>query len=316
LQTKITYRCINVKFRSKQCDKKTLIVIQTKDKVDVMQNTMDHSCETDEVPAESLAKVTLSQDVIDRIDDLFSVGCRMPKKVQTALREDQENGNLEYVYPPTMNQIKYQLKKISQKYYGKNEISLGQLKEILEVKSALPEDPDEMFVVAHKVVIPPKQTLQISDDEDGSNGEEGPEVPEFWFLCSTKRLLENVKETKTLCADETYKLLWMGFSGVLIGTIDLAKKFHALTFGFSSSENTESFHEMFQVFFFIRPKIHGLILGIFFTGNCRWCQTGCESKSSSGATFSRQRMADSKGILGSFPRKRCTQLLLSHKRQL
>lgn len=242
-----------MKFNATQCASKLLLTYETADLFTVKRNGLEHSCTQDDFPTENITKSYLNDDIISRIRHLFRVGCRLPKKILAVLREDKAKGEIVYDTEPTMHQIKYQLKKIKKELFGESELSLGKLKELLVQKSNIPEDLDQTFVVAHKVDIPKKLTIEISDNEEDGDQEcedEGSETPKFWFLFSTRQLLLNTKDTRTLCADETYKLLWMGFSGISIGTVDMNKVFHPLAFGFSSSEKTEDWAEIFQVSFF------------------------------------------------------------------
>lgn len=175
------------------------------------------------VPFKDVSKDILSTAVIERIKSLYKVGCRMPKNILTTLRDEKSSGNLNYDSEPSIRQIKYQLAKIKKELHGDGELSMGELKELLMKNSQVPVDIDQYFIVAFQVIFPKKSTLNISGDETSGSDEDAYENPKFWFLTSTKRLLSNIEHTRTICADETYKLLWMGFSGISIGTIDMSK---------------------------------------------------------------------------------------------
>lgn len=246
---KIVLRCSMVKLRAKQCDAKALLICEGDDHFSVHENHLEHTCNS--VPFKDVSKDILSEAIIERVRSLYKVGCRMPKSILTALRDDKNTGDLDYDSEPSIRQIKYQIAKIKKELYGDGELSMGGLKELLIKNSAVPDDLDQSFIVAFQVIVPKKLTLNISDEDASDEEEDTSDNPKFWFLMSTKRLLSNIANTRTICADETYKLLWMGFSGISIGTIDLSKAFHPLAFGFSSSEKTEDWAEIFEVSFFL-----------------------------------------------------------------
>lgn len=245
-----------MKFRGPQCDMQIRIIVESEDSFIVQHNNIDHSC--DDAPIESKSKVQLSQEIVDRIQSLFRSGTRMPKQVQKVLRSDRARNDIAYDSEPKIGQIKYQLQKYKKEIMGSGEISLGELKQFLDTNAEVPDDIDEPFVLSYDVKFPKKQTLDISenedtdyeDDDDFQDNNENDtqyDVPSFWFLFTTVRLLQLLTMTMLIAADSTFKLVWQGFSGILIGTVDKKKQYHKICFGMSSSEKTSDWAEMFKV---------------------------------------------------------------------
>lgn len=170
---------------------------------------------------------------------------------------EQETIYSRYEVEPKIGQIKYQIQKYKKQVLGDGEISLGELKQFLLANSKISTEFDEPFVLTFDVKMPKKKTLDISENEDTNyeddedevenDDDEGYEISSFWFLFTTLRLLKLLLLTEILAADSTFKLVWQGFSGILIGTVDKRKQYHKICFGMSTSEKTSDWAEMFKV---------------------------------------------------------------------
>lgn len=68
----------------------------------------------------------------------------------------------------------------------------------------------------------------------------------FRFMFTTQRLLKNCIGATTLFIDATYNVNWRGYPFVIVGTVDRAKKFHALAYGCTTNEKTEDYTFFFQ----------------------------------------------------------------------
>ena len=68
----------------------------------------------------------------------------------------------------------------------------------------------------------------------------------FYLFFITKRLLENTKKSKHICADATYKLLHRGHPILIVGTTDKDKSFHPIGVAFCCNEKEEAFKFIFQ----------------------------------------------------------------------
>jgi hypothetical protein len=63
---------------------------------------------------------------------------------------------------------------------------------------------------------------------------------------TTQRLLKDALKNKHICADATYKLIWLGFPVLLVGTTDKANQFHPFGIGVTSSETEVDFELIFH----------------------------------------------------------------------
>ena len=246
-QQKDVYRCASVKFRSTlKCDSVTRIVHEDNKHFAVEHNMLNHTCKT--LDQKHQSKPVLSDKVIEEIKKLFTAKIRKPKKVLASLRSIKQATNLRlYHSEPTMNQIKYQLRKLKEEKYGKGEISLTELEDFLRFNSSMPEDENEAFVIGYRVKYAENDQESTFETTMNSENNQETENRSFWFLCSTIRLLNLASEVDLLCCDTTFKFLWAGYPAILIGTVDLQKQFHPIAFGFTSAENSKVFFEVFDV---------------------------------------------------------------------
>lgn len=106
-------------------------------------------------------------------------------------------------------------------------VSVGELVEWCQKYSTVPDNIDEPFVFAYE------------------HSDEGEECF-FRFTVTTRRLLNHCAHSDLLCVDATYKVNWMGFPYLVIGTVDRAKKFHPLCFSLCTSETEEDYSFVFK----------------------------------------------------------------------
>lgn len=127
---------------------------------------------------------------------------------------------------PTSRQLKYLLEKYNTQDTGKM-IHLGDLMEWCQNNSSYPKNGDDAFVLAHEIVTEKKK--------------QG-----FRFSITTPNLLEKLSKCETICIDATYKLNWMGFPLIILGTVDRKKRFHPLIYACASHETTEDYAFVFS----------------------------------------------------------------------
>lgn len=247
-QRKVLFKCSHVKAREIQCKAQLQIVYESENLYRIQENDSAHTCI--EMSRATLKKTPLSEQVIDRIRNLFRSNTRMPMRVLRVLKEDYERNDIEYQTEPTLLQIKYQIQKYRDEEFGGGEISLGNLKTFLKNNSTVPLGFDDPFVLDFKVKLGKKNTLKTSDDESDDEEEE-EENSSFWFLMTTRRLLNIMNATELLAADSTFKLVWQGYPGIQIGTVDMQKQYHKICFGITSSEKTTDWIEMFEVIYLL-----------------------------------------------------------------
>lgn len=96
-----------------------------------------------------------------------------------------------------------------------------------EKHSQFPTDPNEAFILGYE---------SCSMKEKMS----------FRFTMTTPNLLKKLAKRETICIDATYKLDWLGFPLIMMGTVDREKKFHPLIYACSSHERTEDYAFVFD----------------------------------------------------------------------
>lgn len=106
-------------------------------------------------------------------------------------------------------------------------INLGDMVEWLEKYREFPSDVNCAFVIGSET--------SSFDEELG-----------FRFAFLTPLLLELLMNCRTICIDATYKLNWLGFPLMVIGTVDRAKKFHPLVYACCSHKKTRDYEFIFK----------------------------------------------------------------------
>ncbi len=107
----------------------------------------------------------------------------------------------------------------------------------------IPDDIHEAFVVSYQINI---------DDEDVENFPESLSsisIPErhLRLFISSKHLLSIASQhLKVLHADATYKLTWLGYPVLIIGTSDMDKVFHPLGIALCTDEKSDDFQFIFS----------------------------------------------------------------------
>lgn len=122
---------------------------------------------------------------------------------------------------PKYRQHEYQLKKFRSAEV-KPVVSVGDIAEFCTDNSTLPQGENEHFVL--------KWETSTTNEE-----------MYFRFCMCTPYLLKQFETLTTICIDATYKLNWMGFPLIVMGTVDRGKRFHPLLYGCSSKETSEDY---------------------------------------------------------------------------
>lgn len=120
---------------------------------------------------------------------------------------------------------------------GPSKINLEDFIAYFEQHHEIPDPDDQPFVLDYKTErITGAPSVQIFNES------------KFEFVCviTTKRLLKHAIDGKTMHADSTYKLHWMGYPVHVFGTTDFNKRFHLIAIGFSTRENADTFKFCFQ----------------------------------------------------------------------
>ncbi|CAF2523943.1 unnamed protein product [Rotaria sp. Silwood2] len=130
---------------------------------------------------------------------------------------------------------------LREKLYGTSTISLGELEAWCQQNSGILDDDDKPWVLRYQI--------EYEDEIDDDN--------KFRFFVTTKRLLFNATISNKIPPDATYKLIWQGFSCLIIATTDMIKQFHPYGFAVCSNEKEKDFECIFNC---IRDSLHDLNL--------------------------------------------------------
>lgn len=161
------------------------------------------------------------------IYDLFKCGTTGISEVQRHINHARTERNIfQSEQNPKDRQIQYLLNKFRDAE-APSMINLGHMVEWLEKHQNFPVDGNEAFVIGSEI--------SSIDEELG-----------FRFAFSTPLLLKLLMGCKTICIDATYKLNWLGFPLMVLGTVDRSKKFHPLVYACCSHERTEDYAFIFK----------------------------------------------------------------------
>lgn len=195
-----------------------------------------------------IAKIPLNDEVKNEIRKLYIGKIRKPSRVLVSLRATHQEQAI-YDQEPSRNQILNALKNLRKEFNVDGEISLKDLEDHLTSRCKVPESRDEAFVIGKEFIYAAEDENTDDESEDELTAETSNESNKrsFWFMMSTRRLLSLAAECDLICADSTFKFVWLGFPAILIGTVDLQKQFHPLAFGITSIENTDVYAGVFKV---------------------------------------------------------------------
>lgn len=223
---KFYFRCKLVPKKRKQwCNKRyTLYIPSNNTKILILRNECDHNHD----------KILKSEDrppsdeIEEYIMDLFKCGT---KKIADVIRNldyaRDKKGLFKSEANPGKRQIEYMLKKF-RKTEAPPMVKLGHMIEWCNKHVEFPSDTDEAFVIGS----------QFSNfDED----------LRFCVAFSTPLLLDLLSNRKTICIDATYKLNWLGYPLMVLGTVDRAKHFHPLVYACVSHERAIDYECLFKI---------------------------------------------------------------------
>lgn len=224
---KFYFRCGRIPKNRKRCEwcnRRYIIYLPSDTNEIILQtNNMEHN------HSELLKdkKKPISSEMLEFINDLYE---KETKKHSSVLRHivaaREKQGLFADESNPTIRQLTHSLDKFKRKETGKM-IHLGDLANWCESKSSYPENRDDAFVLSHEIV-----------DSKVKQG--------FRFCMTTPLLLEELSKVDLICIDATYKLNWMGFPLIILGTVDRQKRFHPMIYACSSHEATEDYEFVFS----------------------------------------------------------------------
>lgn len=222
---KFHFRCKIVPKQIKPwCGKRyTLYLPSTSSKILLMRNQFGH--DHDKILE---GKVRAPTDEIEEfITGMFKCGTT---KIDDVIRHidyaREKQGLFKSENNPKKRQIEYMLVKYK-KTLAPPMIKLGDMIKWCNEHNQFPSDVDEAFVI-------------------GSEFSTFDENLSFGFAFSTPLLLDMLSNCKTVCIDATYKLNWLGFPLMVLGTVDRAKHFHPFVYACCSHERTTDYEFVFD----------------------------------------------------------------------
>lgn len=164
----------------------------------------------------------ISPEMRNFINDLYKMETKRSSSIWLHLNDARERHHLFIDEPnPSKRQLEYCLKKFNCQGTGKM-IHLGDMAKWCDSKSNHTECVDDAFVLAHEIF--------AEKEKQG-----------FRFCMSTPNLLEQLSKVSTIAIDATYKLNWMGFPLIILGTVDRQKKIHPMIYACASHETTDDY---------------------------------------------------------------------------
>lgn len=222
---KFYFRCGTIpKARKQWCDKRYAVYLPS-DSNDIitLTNGLKHN-HNDLLEGQ---KRLVTKEMISFIYELYDNGTTLPSSVLAHIKSARQKYNLFKDEPdPNKRQLEYIHKKYTDEKV-KPMKNVGELMDWCQNHSEFPKDQNEAFVLGY-------ESCSITDEMS------------FRFTMSTPLLLAKIAKRELICIDATYKLNWLGFPLIIMGTIDREKKFHPLIYACSSHERTEDYAFVFK----------------------------------------------------------------------
>lgn len=218
VETSIIYRCNKVKSRGEQCMAGVRLLLSAfDDTTTLFKSDYSHTCDTiNEMYAST--RCTLSDEAKSIIKKHFENGLKCKQ-----IRDELIKANIQL---PSTSRIRNYLTNLRKMKYGQANLSLSELVNVLQSSTNVPDNTDDAYVV----------DFHINDNGNGK----------IHFFVTSKTLLRNAINTKLVCADTNYKLLWQGFSVHITGTVDMNKRFHPFGISVTDTEEIDDFKFMFE----------------------------------------------------------------------
>ena len=109
-------------------------------------------------------------------------------------------------------------------------MSAAEIRTWCEENQSVPENVDKPFVVSFYIYAGPID----------------PEEQDLKIVISTRRLLSLAQKSPLVQTDATYKIVWQGYPGIIVGTTDKDRRFHPFLFAVMKGETTQDFEFVFQ----------------------------------------------------------------------
>lgn len=223
---KFYYRCGCIprdRKREQWCARRFIIYLPSDcNDIFLQWNALDHNHEELLIGQ----KKPISKEMLTFINDLYDKQTFKHSSIILHIESARNEQNIFRNEPnPSVRQLEYCLKKYRAGDTRKM-INLGDLMEWCKTNSNYPDDIDEPFV--------------LSNECNAEN------VSGFRFCITTPRLLKIISKAEIICIDATYKLNWLGYPLIVLGTVDRQKHFHPTMYACSSHETTNDYSFVFR----------------------------------------------------------------------
>lgn len=222
---KFYFRCKKIPKERKTwcCKRYTLFLPANKVEIQLLTNESEHD-------HDKLLEGTIpppSDEMKVFITGLFKCGTTKIADVLRHIEYARDTNKLFENEPnPKNKQIEYMLRKFRDAETPRM-VKIGDLMSWCDANKEIPADENKAFVIGSE-----SSTIESN--------------LRFGFVLSTLFLLSLLKDKKKICIDATYKLNWLGFPLMVLGTVDRAKRFHPLIYACCSHEATIDFEFIFK----------------------------------------------------------------------
>lgn len=224
---KFYFRCMRIpkdRKRTEWCSKRYVVFLPSNSNEIILQT---NCCEHNHNDLLKGKKRPISSEMMEFINQLYKLETTKTNQVLLHIQAARNKQNLFQDEPdPTRRQLEYCIKKYRSGSTGQM-IHLGDLMNWCKIRTGYPDHGDDAFVLSY----------QCCTEKDKKS---------FNFCLTTPNLLKKLSKMTTICIDATYKLNWLGFPLIILGTVDRMKRFHPLIYACFSNETTQDYKFIFQ----------------------------------------------------------------------
>lgn len=215
---RVDYRCRAAKYRVSECPAGLYLLYHSENlRVSVYCTTNAHANHVTD-PGRGL-----STDLKTFIKSKYMDGITKPKALLHLIRDN-------HMIEPQKSKLVSFLAKLREDTVGSPSISVAELHAWCEQRKRVSDDVDEPYVLASHI-----QADSCNLDEQ-----------DVKFVISTRRLLSLMKKSPLTQTDATYKLLWLGYPVLIVGTTDANHVFHPFAVAVTKGETEHDFAFVFK----------------------------------------------------------------------
>lgn len=224
---KFYFRCMRIpkdRKREEWCSKRFIVFLPSHSNEIILQTNFEEHNHNELLKGK---KRSISIEMLEFIHDLYKRETKKASSILLHIDGARKNQGLFVDEPnPSNRQLEYCLRKYNLRDTGKM-VSLGDVMKWCESNSSYPKNGDEAFVLSYEC-----------NTDKAQKG--------FHFCITTPNLLGRLSKVSIICIDATYKLNWMGFPLVILGTVDKMKRFHPMIYACTSHEATQDYIFVFE----------------------------------------------------------------------